>query len=51
MLHSIKIEPLPFMVGVKASSTSGDQGVRLAPSKTAPDDEVFTAAYGPQTPP
>ena len=33
-------------VGVEASSLSEDQGVRLAPSKTAPDDEVPAAAHG-----
>ena len=37
-------------VGVEASSTCEDQGVRLAPSKTAPDDEVPTIAHGPGLP-
>ena len=37
-------------VGVKASSPSEDQDVRLAPSKTVPDDEVLAAAHGPGIP-
>ena len=37
-------------VGVESASTSLDQGVRLAPFNTAPDDEVPTAAHGPGLP-
>ena len=33
---------------VEASSPSKDQGVRLAPAPMAPDDEVPTAAHGPE---
>ena len=37
-------------VGAEASSLSEDQGVRLAPSKTTPDDKVPAAAHGRKLP-
>ena len=33
---------------VETSSPSKDQGIRLAPATTAPDDEVPAAAHGPR---
>ena len=36
--------------GVEASSPSEGQGVRLAPSTVAPDDEVRVAVHGPELP-
>ena len=41
---STPLAAVPF--GVEASSPFKEQGVRLAPSMTAPDDEVPAAALG-----
>ena len=35
-------------LGEEASSPSEDQGIRLAPAMTTPDDEVLAAAHGPR---
>ena len=43
---SAPLAEVPF--GVEASSPSEDQGIRLAPATTTPDDKVPTAAHGPE---
>ena len=42
---SAPLAEVPF--GVDASSPSKDQGIRLAPATTPPNDEVLAAAHGP----
>ena len=43
---SAPLAEVPF--GVEASSPFEDQGIRLAHARTAPEDEVPTAAHGPE---
>ena len=45
-LPMFEIEDAEVPFGAEASSPSEDQGIRLAPATTAPDDEVLAAAHG-----